>query len=133
MNTVTVRVPATPQYVKVVRLIAAGLGARLGFTLEEIDDLKIALDELTSYLTTARGRNSTLEIDFDIEGDRLQIRGAVELAVDAKGRTELTDLSQMILDTVVESASLRREDSSLTFSLSKGRALSAGARDQGAR
>ena len=133
MNTVTVRVPATPQYVQVVRLIAAGLGARLGFTLEEIDDLKIAVDELTAYLTTARGRNSTLEIDFDIEGDRLQIRGAVELAVDAKGRTELTDLSQMILDTVVESASLRREDSSLTFSLSKGRALSAGARDQGAR
>ena len=38
METVKVAIPAAPRYVQVVRLIAAGLASRLGFTLDEIEE-----------------------------------------------------------------------------------------------
>lgn len=42
---VEVRVPAKPQYVSVIRLTVSGLAARIGFTYDEIEDLKIATGE----------------------------------------------------------------------------------------
>lgn len=42
---VEVRVPAKPQYVSVIRLTISGLAARMGFSYDEIEDLKIATGE----------------------------------------------------------------------------------------
>ncbi len=42
---VEIRVPAKPQYVSVIRLAVSGLAIRLGFTYDEIEDLKIATGE----------------------------------------------------------------------------------------
>jgi hypothetical protein len=77
METVSIRVPASPEFVQVVRLVAAGLAARLHFTLDEIADLKIGVDELTAYLTGPQGRDGDLEIIFSVGEDRLQ-SGVIE-------------------------------------------------------
>jgi serine/threonine-protein kinase RsbW len=42
---VEIRVPAKPQYVGVVRLTISGLASRIGFTYDDIEDLKIASSE----------------------------------------------------------------------------------------
>ena len=42
---VTVRMPAEGAYLSVLRTATAGLAARLDFTLDEIEDLRIAVDE----------------------------------------------------------------------------------------
>ena len=42
---VEIRVPAKPQYVSVLRLTISGLASRVGFTYDEIEDLKIATGE----------------------------------------------------------------------------------------
>ncbi|MCT6925496.1 MULTISPECIES: anti-sigma B factor RsbW [Bacillales] len=42
---IEIRVPAKPQYVSVIRLTVSGLALRLGFSYEEIEDLKIATGE----------------------------------------------------------------------------------------
>ena len=42
---VEIRVPAKPQYVSVLRLTVSGLATRIGFTYDEIEDLKIATGE----------------------------------------------------------------------------------------
>ena len=42
---VEIRVPAKPQYVGVARLTISGLASRVGFTYDEIEDLKIASSE----------------------------------------------------------------------------------------
>ena len=43
-------VPAAPEYLRLVRLTAAGLASRLGFTFDEVEDLRIAVDELCFHL-----------------------------------------------------------------------------------
>ena len=42
--------PAESAYLSVLRTAAAGLAARLDFTLDEIEDLRIAIDEACAML-----------------------------------------------------------------------------------
>jgi hypothetical protein len=105
----------------VVRLVVAGLAARLKFTLEDTDDLKIAVDELSTYLTGASGRDGTLRLVFDIEDDRLTIRGKALLAASETVRTDLSEFSRMILQTVTDSAALELHDGVPTFYATKRR------------
>jgi serine/threonine-protein kinase RsbW len=122
VDTVSVKIPASPAYLGVVRLIASGLASRLQFTIDEIEDLKIAVDELSAYLTGSQGREGTLAITFTIHDDRIEITGSGEFSSGEKVRTELTEFSRMILETVVDSASLDRSNGTPTFSLVKTKA-----------
>ncbi len=119
MEQVTIKIPASPVYLGVVRLVASGLATRLRFTIDEIEDLKIAVDELSAYLTGSQGREGDLKIVFTITDNRIEIRGEAQLSPGQKVRTELTDFSRMILDTVVDSAILEQADGSPVFELSK--------------
>lgn len=119
MGTVAIKIPASPAYLHVVRLTAAGLAGRLGFTIDEIEDLKIAVDELCAYLTGAQGREGELQVSFHLHDDRLEIQGLGRFAPGQKVRTDLTEFSQMILQTVVDSASLEQLDGLPTFNLTK--------------
>ena len=124
MEAVSIKIPASPQYLGVLRLVAAGLAARLRFTLEDIEDLKIAVDELSAYITGSQGREGSLDVRFLIGDDRIEIRGTALLQAGHKVRTDLTELSQMILETVADSASLGQLDGSPTFTLVKSKKAS---------
>lgn len=121
METISINIPASPEYLKVVRLVVAGLASRLGFTIDDIEDLKIAVDELSAYLTGAQGREGTLDIGFDLHDDRIDIRGNGRFTAGTKVRTDLTEMSKMILETVVDEAALEQTDGMPTFRLSKSK------------
>ncbi|MGH2817291.1 MAG: ATP-binding protein [Actinomycetota bacterium] len=121
METVAIRIPASPAYVQVVRLVAAGLASRLKFTIDDIEDLKIAVDELCAYLTGAQGREGDIDIRFTVTDDRIEIAGTGILAPGQKIRTDLTEFSRMILDTVVDSATLDNTNGRPAFNLVKSK------------
>ena len=116
---VSVEIPALPAYLRVVRLVASGLATRLKFTLDEIEDLKIAVDELAAYMTGSQGREGSLRIDFAVSEQRIEITGTGHLEPGSKVRTELTDFSRTILETVVDAASLEQLDGMPVFRLVK--------------
>jgi hypothetical protein len=60
-------------------------------------------------------------VDFLIDDDHIEIRGAGNFAPGQKVRTDLTEFSQMILDTVADEASLEQLDGTPTFRLTKSR------------
>ena len=54
------RIPADSAYLAVLRTATAGLAARLDFTLDDIEDLRIAVDEACAMvLPQARPRTRT--------------------------------------------------------------------------
>src|SRR4051794_31030133 len=53
-DTVELDVPASPAYLAVVRTATAGLAARLALTLDQIEDLRIAVDEACALLLGGR-------------------------------------------------------------------------------
>jgi serine/threonine-protein kinase RsbW len=75
---VTIRLPAEGAYLSVLRTATAGLAARLDFTLDEIEDLRIAVDEACAMLLAEAGDDNTLECDFELGGDTMTISVSVQ-------------------------------------------------------
>jgi len=70
---VTVRMPADGAYLSVLRTATAGLAARLDFTLDEIEDLRIAVDEACAMLLSQAIPGSDLGCDFSLGKDSMTI------------------------------------------------------------
>lgn len=78
---VELRVPASGAYVSVLRTAAAGLAARLDFTVDDIEDLRIAVDEACAVLLPLADADARLTAKFDLEPGRLQVAVSVPSAV----------------------------------------------------
>jgi len=58
------RLPADSAYLAVLRTATAGLAARINFTLDDIEDLRIAVDEACAILLPQARNPSELECRF---------------------------------------------------------------------
>jgi serine/threonine-protein kinase RsbW len=70
---VTVKMPADGVYLSVLRTATAGLAARLDFTLDEIEDMRIAVDEACAILLSQAIPGSDLECRFSLGQDAITI------------------------------------------------------------
>ena len=72
-DTVEIRLPADSAYLAVLRTATAGLAARLDFTLDEIEDLRIAVDEASAMLLPSALPGSQLTCRFSLGDDELEV------------------------------------------------------------
>jgi serine/threonine-protein kinase RsbW len=72
-DVVRLRLPAVGAYLSVLRSATAGLAARLDFTLEEIEDLRIAVDEACAILLTNAAPDVDLECEFELHPDEIRV------------------------------------------------------------
>ena len=80
-DVVTIKLPAAGAYLSVLRTATAGLAARLDFTLDEIEDLRIAVDEACAMLLTQAVPGADLECTFSLNGESMRVAVSV-LTVD---------------------------------------------------
>lgn len=73
-DTVELRIPADGAYLSILRTATAGLAARLDFTLDEIDDLRIAVDEASALLLSDAAAGADLTCLYTLLPDALVIR-----------------------------------------------------------
>ncbi len=68
-SSVTLTIPSEMRFVSMARVAAAGLAAEFDFSIEDIDDLRMGVNELVAVLVDAvDGRPLTLEFDVDDDG-----------------------------------------------------------------
>lgn len=70
---VELRLPADGAYLSVLRTATAGLAARLDFTLDEIEDLRIAVDEACALLLTDVPSGAELICQFTLSAEALSV------------------------------------------------------------
>ncbi|GAB4008255.1 ATP-binding protein [Nocardioides ultimimeridianus] len=70
---VELRVPASGAYVSVLRTLTAGLAARLDFTLDDIEDLRIAVSEAVAMVLDQADIGSELVCRFDLHPSQLAL------------------------------------------------------------
>jgi serine/threonine-protein kinase RsbW len=78
---VELRVPADSAYVAVLRSTTAGLAARLDFTLDAIEDLRIAVGEACAMVLEQSRDDGDLHCAFDLGSGEL----TVVVSADAEG------------------------------------------------
>ncbi|MFZ3590192.1 anti-sigma B factor RsbW [Bacillus sp. DJP31] len=73
---IEMRIPSKPDFVGVVRLTLSGIASRMGYSYEDIEDLKIATSEaVTNAVNHAynEGEDGEITIGFGMYEDHLQI------------------------------------------------------------
>ncbi len=69
--------PAHPSLLRVARVAAASLAAELPFTLQDIEDLRIAIDELAALAIDGCGPDATLALTLRISNREVEVEGRV--------------------------------------------------------
>lgn len=101
---VRLAVPARPEFLGLARVTAAGLAGRLGFTFDQVEDLRLAIDEICFGLTGSKGRDGILEMTFLLGPDGLTVNGHGHFSGAAP--VHLSELSEVILNALVDEHSV---------------------------
>jgi serine/threonine-protein kinase RsbW len=115
---VELRIPADSAYLSVLRTATAGLAARLDFTLDDIEDLRIAVDEACAMVLPQARENSDLSCAFDLATTRLTV--AVTAECDSPRRPDTDGFAWTVLSALTTQVSADVDGDRLTVTLTRG-------------
>ena len=92
------RIPPDPAYVRIARLAAGDMGGRVGFSIDELDDVRLAVDEMCAVLIGTGA--SVIDVRMQAHERTLIVEGR---APDARSEMVASELSEMLLGALVDS------------------------------
>ncbi len=116
---VRLEVPAAPEFLRISRIMAAGVASRVGFTLDEVEDLRIAIDEVCFSMVGARGRAGTIALRYLLDTDELVVEGTGRFSDGLSNEPVVSALSKQILAAVVDECELSVGEAGPQFRLVK--------------
>src|SRR6476661_9689869 len=100
---VSLRVPADGAYVSVLRTMTAGLAARLDFTVDDIEDLRIAVGEACALVLPQATPGGDLEAEFRLMPGTLTV--SVSVPTQGPRAPDYDSFAWQVLSTLTTSAS----------------------------
>jgi len=121
---ITLRVPAEGAYVSVLRTMTAGLAARLDFTVDDIEDLRIAIGEACALVLPEALAGGDLVADFRQTPGSLTI--SVRVKTSGRAQPDYESFAWQVLSTLAAQATAETADHHLeiTFTTDSSLALS---------
>jgi serine/threonine-protein kinase RsbW len=93
-------IPADSRLLRLVRLVASGLASTAGFDVEQLEDLRIAVDEAVAALLEG-GDGSRLALSFEIQERGVAMVGHTGRSTEGF-EGERLEISRQILDAVCD-------------------------------
>ena len=115
---VELRIPADSAYLAVLRTATAGLAARLDFTLDDIEDLRIAVDEACAMVLPQARDKSDLTCRFDLAAARLTV--SVTAECDAPQPPDRDGFAWTVLSALTSEVRAEVDGDRLTVTLARG-------------
>lgn len=111
-DTITVTVPPDPEFLHILRQLTGGVAARLRLTIDDIDDLKLAVDEAASSMLTRLPDSSELTLALNADDAELRATVSSDAPADVWPTQGLLDsLSWKVIAGLVGEASAERDGS----------------------
>ena len=108
---IRLEIPAAPAYLRLARLAVADVGARAGWSYEDIDDLRIAVDELC-YAIGAGAEHGRLLLSYEVDGNGIEVRGS---GTDTTPLAAPGELARAIIAAVVDEFDLDVDERRFRF------------------
>ncbi len=124
-DAVELQVPPAATYVATLRVLAAGLAARCDLTIDEIEDLQLAVDEACALLLPHADRGAPLVARFHLRPGAIRFDSAVTTT--APAQPDRNGFSWSILEALGEQLEVRAAGTQLSISFGKRRGAPAGA------
>jgi anti-sigma regulatory factor (Ser/Thr protein kinase) len=106
--------PPESRYMRLARLMASGVATTSGLPLEEVEDFRIAVDELCATLIEM-GDGDPVRLAFELGPDALVVVGTTRRAPGDTIDEERLSLSRQILDVVADGHELTQDGTSVSF------------------
>ena len=123
---IELRFPARGDLIVLARLVTSAISARAGFDIEELEDLRLAVGELC--LLTLQGSDAgygDLCLELTVLGDAIGVVCTLERATAGDApepeAAEIAQLSEQILDALVDEHGRESQDGSVRAWLRKRR------------
>lgn len=130
-------VPAATANLRVLRLVAASVAADLDFGIDEVEDVRVAVDELAALLleadpgTPADGNGDggaaadgsdgrRLDVHLRSDGGVLEVRGSCPAPAEADSIPELHDVAAELLSLLVDEYEVGADADRWWFQLRRG-------------
>ncbi len=111
-------VPPESRYMRLARLMASGVASSCGLPLEEVEDFRVAVDELCATLIEM-GDGDPVHLVFDLAADAVVVRATTRASAQGAIDEERLALSRQILDVVTDGHELSSTDGVVEFSARK--------------
>ena len=117
-GSIELTLPADARLVRLARLVASGVATAAGFDVEEVEDLRIAVDELCGALV--EGSDGTpLHVRFELGTEEVAVVGSTTSAGVAQLDPQRLGLSRQILEVVADSHDVLEDGGALRVELHK--------------
>lgn len=113
---VALRLPADSAYVSVLRGTAASLAARLDFTLDDIEDLRMAVGEASALVLEQASQGADLNCEFHLGPSELTVH--ISAKAESAVAPDEDSFAWQVLTTLATSASILAEDHRLQITVS---------------
>jgi serine/threonine-protein kinase RsbW len=110
--------PPDSRYMRLARLMASGVATSCGLPLEEVEDFRIAVDELCATLIEM-GDGQTVRLAFELSDDALVVVGTTAASPNVTIDGDRLNLSRQILDVVTDGHGLERSGDTVAFTARK--------------
>jgi len=113
-DAVELRLPPSPEFLRLARYAAADAAARAGLGIDATDDVRLAISELCSLLT---GSGTAIELHIEASGGAVRVRGVGAPGPELHG--ENGELAQSLVEAVVDEYRFAVHDGQATFEFTK--------------
>jgi serine/threonine-protein kinase RsbW len=126
---VTVRVPALRRYVGSVRALATSVAAQSGLTVDEIEDVQMAVDEACALLLQHVSR-SRVWLDLRLRVSDGVFAADVAIATPAAIELDRSSLAWTVLSALTDELELSADGPALRITFTKNRAPGSSVQDR---
>ncbi len=122
---VEVRVPADGAYVATLRLTTASLAARCDLTIDDIEDLRLAVDEACALLLPHALPDSVMDARFELVPGRLAVTASVSAPDASTATPDRGGFAWSVLSALASDVHIESQNGRLSITVTKRRETAA--------
>tara|TARA_B100001996_G_C18555513_1_gene552586 strand:+ start:585 stop:965 length:381 start_codon:yes stop_codon:yes gene_type:complete len=105
--------PASEEYEEIAQTAIAHLAIRRGFTLPEVEDLRLIMGEVTRLLLNSEGNTENIHLNYEVTKDHLMLEAYLDES--AKGPLPQKDIEKFseVVSELLDQLSIDNEKNSI--------------------
>jgi len=105
--------PASEEYEEIAQTAIAHLAIRRGFTLTEVEDLRLIMGEVTQLLLNSEGNTENIHLNYEVTKDHLMLEAYLDES--AKGPLPQKDIEKFseVVSELLDQLSIDNEKNSI--------------------
>ena len=114
---VALSVPADPRHLRLARLTASGFSADLGFSIDEVEELRLAVGEASALLVEHAAAGARLTVRYHDDDGELVVEG--RCPADAGSPLTVDPVAEAVLANTVDAFEVDHDGEAKRFRLAK--------------